>query len=71
MTSEQMIGLIRDGLQYMQGLKSRDGLRYNYGYSNGQIGLAASAMLISREDAETLFNECDKIYKKVFDTLQH
>lgn len=71
MTSEQMKSLIREGLQFMLQVKTKDALRFNHGYSNGQIGLAASAMLVSREDADMLFNECDEIYKKAFDKLQH
>lgn len=71
MTTDQIKAMILEGLQYMQSVRTKDALRFNHGYSNGQIGLAASAMLITREEADVLFNECDKIYKKVFDTLQH
>lgn len=71
MTTDQMKSMIREGLQYMHGIRTKDALRYNYGYSNGQIGLAASAMLISNEEADELAQECDKIYKKAFDNLQH
>lgn len=55
----------------MQGVRTKDALRFNHGYSNGQIGLAQSAMLVTREEADALFNECDEIYKKAFDKLQH
>lgn len=71
MTSDQMKAFIRDGFQYMFALKTADALRYNHGYSHGQIGLASSAMLISSDEAQTLFDESDEIYKKAFDSLQH
>lgn len=71
MTSEQLKEVIREGFEYMTQLRTRDSLRFNHGYSNGQIGLCVTAGLLSREDSEALYAECDETYKKMFDKLHH